>query len=49
MLIIFGHFFVPFLLVEAGREDETEVMITVAVLAWFLHFRNELQHHAVNS
>ena len=39
MLIIFGHFFVPFLmLLRIDVKTRSEVMITVAVLAWFLHF-----------
>ena len=39
MLIIFGHFFVPFLmLLRIDVKTRPEVMITVAVLAWFLHF-----------
>ena len=39
MLIIFGHFFVPFLaLLRQDVKVRSEVMITVAVLAWFIHF-----------
>ena len=39
MLIIFGHFFVPFLaLLRQDVKTKPEIMITVAVLAWFLHF-----------
>ena len=39
MLIIFGHFFVPFLaLLRQDVKVKPEVMGTVAVLAWFLHF-----------
>ena len=39
MLIIFGHFFVPFLaLLRQDVKVRPEIMITVAVLAWFLHF-----------
>ena len=39
MLIIFGHFFVPFLaLLRQDVKVKPEIMITVTVLAWFLHF-----------
>ena len=39
MLIVFGHFFVPFLaLLRQDVKVKPEIMITVAVLAWFLHF-----------
>ena len=39
MLIIFGHFFVPFLtLLRQDVKVNHVIMIPVAVLAWFLHF-----------